>query len=84
MNGIVRSFNVQKGFGFLECLTGHPGSNPVVFFHISTVRGGAVPPVGCECSFEIVAGRRGPQAYDLKVVKVSLKRAAADVPAPGA
>ena len=53
MNGIVRRYNDRRGFGFIEGLTGHPGANPEIFFHVSSVEGCIAPPVGCEVSWTV-------------------------------
>jgi cold shock CspA family protein len=74
MNGIVRRYNDRRGFGFIEGLTGHPGANPEIFFHVSSVEGCIAPPVGCEVSFIVVRGEKGPQAADVRLVRVRLPR----------
>lgn len=70
MNGIVRRFDFRRGYGFIEGLTGHPGSNPEFFFHISSVRDQIPPPIGCEVTFTAVRGERGPQAAGVQMVRV--------------
>jgi cold shock CspA family protein len=75
MNGIVKSFNEHRDFGFIEGLTGKPsGGNPMIFYHKSAIRGGAAIPVGAEVRFEICRSDRGPQAANVELVRVRLPR----------
>ncbi len=74
MNGLVRRFNHYRGYGFIEALTGHPGSNPEFFFHASACRGGIAPPIGAEVRFRVVRGEKGPQAAAVEVVGVRARQ----------
>jgi cold shock protein len=61
--GTVKFFNTAKGFGFITPESG--GKD--VFVHISET-GGAVLQEGSEVEFEIVQGKKGPQASGVKLV----------------
>jgi cold shock protein len=64
MNGIVKWFNEEKGFGFI---TGEDGKD--IFVHFSEIKndGFKVLKEGEEVSFEITEGQRGPQASNVVV-----------------
>ena len=75
MNGIVKSFNEHRDFGFIEGLTGKPsGGNPMIFYHKTAIRGGAALPIGSEVRFALVRGEKGVQACDIEAVRVRLPR----------
>ncbi|MFC0211368.1 cold-shock protein [Paenibacillus chartarius] len=63
--GIVKWFNAEKGFGFIEV----EGSNDV-FVHFSAIQGEGFKSLdeGQKVTFDVVEGNRGPQAAN--VVKV--------------
>lgn len=61
--GIVKFFNTAKGFGFITPESG--GKD--VFVHINDI-GGAVLKDGSKVEFEVVQGKKGPQASNVKVV----------------
>jgi cold shock CspA family protein len=67
MDGIVRSYDYRKGFGFITPLVGQPGTVADVFFHISTVKDGLALPAGARVSFLVVRGLKGAQACDVRV-----------------
>jgi CspA family cold shock protein len=62
MQGKVKWFNSEKGFGFIEV----EGENDV-FVHFSAIQGDGFKTLdeGQEVTFEIVDGDRGPQAADV-------------------
>lgn len=61
--GTVKFFNVAKGFGFITPKEG--GKD--VFVHANDTNG-AVLNEGTEVEFEVVQGKKGPQASGVKVV----------------
>lgn len=65
MQGRVKWFNQEKGYGFIECDGGGD-----VFVHYSAIQeeGFKTLTEGQRVEFEIVQGARGPQAS--KVVKL--------------
>ncbi|MCP1123249.1 cold-shock protein [Bacillus sp. AFS018417] len=62
MQGKVKWFNSEKGFGFIEV----EGADDV-FVHFSAIQGEGYKSLeeGHEVSFEIVEGNRGPQAANV-------------------
>ncbi|MDU4935521.1 MULTISPECIES: cold shock domain-containing protein [unclassified Romboutsia] len=62
MNGIVKWFNSEKGFGFISVEGGDD-----VFVHFSAIQGEGFKTLeeGQAVSFEIVDGARGPQAANV-------------------
>jgi CspA family cold shock protein len=62
MNGKVKWFNNEKGFGFIEVEGGDD-----VFVHFSAIQGDGFKSLeeGQEVSFDIVEGNRGPQAANV-------------------
>ncbi|OZM57438.1 cold-shock protein [Lottiidibacillus patelloidae] len=62
LNGKVKWFNSEKGFGFIEV----EGADDV-FVHFSAIQGEGFKSLeeGQEVSFEIVEGNRGPQAANV-------------------
>ena len=74
MQGKVKWFNAEKGFGFIESEDGDD-----VFVHFSAIQGDGFKSLeeGQAVEFEIVEGARGPQAAN--VVKAIID----DDPSPG-
>ncbi len=62
MNGTVKWFNAEKGFGFI---TGEDGKD--VFVHFSNINKGGYKTLeeGEEVTFEITEGAKGPQASNV-------------------
>ncbi|HLS34796.1 MAG TPA: cold-shock protein [Bacillota bacterium] len=62
MNGTVKWFNAEKGFGFIEREDGDD-----VFVHFSAIQAEGFKTLeeGQEVQFEIVEGERGPQAANV-------------------
>jgi len=63
MRGTVKFFNTDKGFGFIT----PDGGGKDVFVHANDL-GGAILTEGTKVEFEVVQGRKGPQASGVKVV----------------
>jgi CspA family cold shock protein len=63
MNGKVKWFNAEKGFGFIEAENGND-----VFVHYSAIQteGFKTLEEGQEVTFEVVEGARGPQASNVQ------------------
>lgn len=61
--GTVKFFNTAKGFGFITPESG--GKD--VFVHANDL-GGAVITEGSKVEFDVVEGKKGPQASGVKVV----------------
>ncbi|MEO3944167.1 cold-shock protein [Gorillibacterium sp. CAU 1737] len=62
MKGIVKWFNAEKGYGFLQVEGGED-----VFVHFSAIQGDGFKTLdeGQEVEFEITQGNRGPQAANV-------------------
>lgn len=62
MQGKVKKFNKEKGYGFITADTGD------VFFHYSQIEmeGYKTVDEGEEVEFELIEGDRGPQAHHIK------------------
>ncbi|MDF2947047.1 MAG: cold-shock protein [Bacillales bacterium] len=62
MQGKVKWFNNEKGYGFIEVEGGED-----VFVHFSAIQGDGFKSLeeGQEVKFEIVDGNRGPQAENV-------------------
>ena len=61
--GTVKFFNAAKGFGFITPESG--GKD--VFVHANDL-GGTVIQEGSKVEFEVVEGKKGPQASGVKLV----------------
>jgi len=62
LKGIVKWFNAEKGYGFLQVEGGED-----VFVHFSAIQGEGFKTLdeGQEVEFEITQGNRGPQAANV-------------------
>ena len=62
MQGKVKWFNAEKGFGFIEVEGGND-----VFVHFSAIQGEGFKSLdeGQRVQFEVVQGNRGPQAENV-------------------
>lgn len=62
LQGKVKWFNSEKGFGFIES-----EGNPDVFVHFTAIQGDGFKSLedGQAVTFEIVEGQRGPQAANV-------------------
>jgi CspA family cold shock protein len=65
MNGTVKWFNSEKGFGFI---TGEDGKE--VFAHFSQIKADGYKSLeeGQKVSYEVVKGPKGPQAENITVI----------------
>lgn len=66
MNGTVKWFNADKGFGFI---TGEDGKD--VFAHFSQINSDGFRTLeeGQSVTFEVAQGPKGPQAENITVVR---------------
>ncbi|MEC0283406.1 cold-shock protein [Terribacillus saccharophilus] len=64
-NGIVKWFNAEKGYGFIQVEGGND-----VFVHYSAIQEEGFKNLeeGQEVSFEVIEGERGPQAANVEKV----------------
>ena len=65
MNGTVKWFNNEKGFGFISVEGGDD-----VFVHFSAIQGNGFKSLeeGQQVNFNIVKGARGPQAENVTIL----------------
>jgi CspA family cold shock protein len=61
--GTVKFFNTDKGFGFIT----PEGGGKDVFVHANDL-GGATLQEGTKVEFDVVEGKKGPQASNVRVV----------------
>lgn len=66
VNGTVKWFNAQKGYGFIQREGG-----PDVFVHFSAIQGSGYRELneGDQVEFEITTGPKGPQASNVVRVR---------------
>jgi len=66
--GTVRSWNTEKGFGFIQ--SAHSNN---VFFHVRDFRGAGAPAVGMAVVYEeIQVGGKGPRAMQVRPAKATV------------
>lgn len=65
MQGKVKWFNPEKGFGFIE---NNAGGDVFVHFSAIQTEGFKTLEEGQKVEFEIVDGNRGPQAANVNVI----------------
>jgi CspA family cold shock protein len=65
MNGTVKWFNAEKGFGFI---TGEDGKD--VFAHFSQIKSEGYKSLqeGQKVSYDVVKGPKGPQAENIMAI----------------
>ncbi|MGE5627024.1 MAG: cold-shock protein [Solirubrobacterales bacterium] len=66
MNGTVKWFNAEKGFGFI---TGEDGND--VFAHFSQINSEGFKSLGegQKVSYEVVKGQKGLQAENINIIR---------------
>jgi CspA family cold shock protein len=65
MNGTVKWFNAEKGFGFI---TGEDGQDVFAHFSQINVDGFKTLEEGQKVSFDVTQGQKGPQAENITVI----------------
>jgi CspA family cold shock protein len=63
MQGKVKWFNAEKGFGFIET---EEGTDVFVHFSAIAMEGYKTLEEGAAVEFDVVEGAKGPQATDVK------------------
>lgn len=65
--GIVKWFNAEKGYGFIERGDGQGD----VFVHFSAINGDGYRTLeqGQKVTFEVTQGQKGPQAANVSVIR---------------
>ncbi len=66
MNGTVKWFNAEKGFGFI---TGEDGNDVFAHFSQIMVDGFKTLEEGQKVTFDVTQGQKGPQAENIKIVE---------------
>ncbi len=63
MNGTIKMYNSQKGYGFISSISGD------IFFHVSSVTNREIiPEVGMNATFEIREGQKGKEAFCIRLI----------------
>ena len=65
-HGTMKWFNTEKGYGFIAVEGG-----PDVFVHFSAITGGGYRSLeeGQRVEFDVVAGKKGPEAQNVRVIR---------------
>lgn len=65
MQGKVKWFSAEKGYGFIESNDGND-----VFVHFSAIQGDGFKTLeeGQAVQFDVVSGNRGPQAANVRIL----------------
>ena len=66
MNGTVKWFNSEKGFGFI---TGDDGRDVFAHFSQINIDGFKTLEEGQKVSYEVAQGPKGPQAENINIVR---------------
>jgi CspA family cold shock protein len=64
MNGTVKWFNADKGFGFI---TGEDGTDVFAHFSQINIEGFKTLDEGQKVTFNVVDGQKGPQAENIEI-----------------
>ena len=64
MNGTVKWFNADKGFGFI---TGENGTDVFAHFSQINIDGFKTLEEGQKVTFDVVEGQKGPQAENIEI-----------------
>lgn len=67
-SGVIKSFNVQKGWGHIECEQTHAIYGKDIFLLRSQLSHGVVPNKGDKVLFNVVEGKQGTEASDVVIV----------------
>jgi cold shock protein len=67
MQGKVKWFNAEKGYGFIETNDGSAD----LFVHFSAIQMDGYKSLeeGQTVDFEVIEGQKGPQAFNVSIVK---------------
>ena len=65
MQGKVKWFNAEKGFGFIE---GEDGTDVFVHYSAIAMEGYKTLEENAQVEFDVIEGAKGPQAVDVKRV----------------
>lgn len=63
VDGTVKFYNAEKGFGFIM----REGDSRDIFLHASNIQSGTTLSDGAPVSFDLVDGRKGQMAVNVKL-----------------
>jgi CspA family cold shock protein len=66
MNGTVKWFNADKGFGFI---TGENGTDVFAHFSQINIDGFKTLDEGQKVTFDVTEGQKGPQAENIEIAR---------------
>ena len=69
MQGIVKWFSPDKGYGFITS-----DSEEDHYFNVQSVKGSELPSSGDKVSFESKSGNKGPRAFNVSIVEKSKRQ----------